>query len=197
MDERRPDLADHLRRLKGHGVRGLRIGPSRYADRTMVKDPARWLEAPAMRSLWARATESDLVICPLISRDYLPTLDPMLTEFAAANVAIDHFGHAESPDAFPALLRLARHPRVSVKASALYKFGDRAAPYHDLAAMIRRVLEAFGSDRVLWGSDCPYQLQGRNNYGDAVALFAGELDFLSLADRTAILRDNARRLFFC
>ncbi|HEX8910725.1 MAG TPA: amidohydrolase family protein, partial [Humisphaera sp.] len=196
VDERRPDLADHLRRLRAQGVRGLRVGPTRYADRTMVKDPARWLEAPAMRALWARATELGLVICPLVSADYLPTLDPMLAALPDATVAIDHFGHAEKPDEVRDLLKLARHRRVHVKASGLYKFGDRRAPYDDLSPMVRRVVDAFGPDRVLWGSDCPYQLQGGNNYGDAVALFARGLDDLGPADRTAILRDNARRLFF-
>jgi predicted TIM-barrel fold metal-dependent hydrolase len=196
VDERRDDLADHLRHLKDQGVRGLRIGPARYADRTMVRDPARWLEAAAMRSLWARATELNLVLCPLVSAEYLPTLDPVLAEFADARVAIDHFGNAQTPDELQALLKLARHRNVHVKASGFYKFGDRKAPYDDLSSMIRTVTDAFGPDRLLWGSDCPYQLQAGNNYGDAVSLVARGLDFLSPADRGAILRDNARRLFF-
>ena len=149
-----------------------------------------------MRGLWAQATKLDLVLCPLVSAEHLPTLDPMLAEFADTRVVIDHFGHAETPDNLRALVKLARHRRVHVKASGFYKFGDRKAPYDDLSSMIGRVVDAFGSERVLWGSDCPFQIQAGNNYEDAVSLVARELNFLTPPDRTAILRDNAQRLFF-
>ena len=56
--------------------------------------------------------------------------------------------------------------------------------------------EAFGADRLMWGSDCPYQLQSDNNYADSVALIRDQLDFVSNSDRIAILRGTAEKLFF-
>jgi predicted TIM-barrel fold metal-dependent hydrolase len=198
VDERRNDLADHLRSLKSHGVRGIRIGPSRYADRTPVKDPDNWLKAPTMNNLWVQATDHDLILCPLVNAEHLPTLEPMLEKFPNTRVVIDHFGHcdAEKPEQLEALRRLARYRHVNVKASGFYKFGDRKAPYDDLAPIIRHVTEAYGTERILWGSDCPYQIQPGNNYHDAVSLIESGLDFLDASARMAILRDNAHRLFF-
>ena len=198
VDERRDDLADHLRQLKRAGVRGIRIGPTRYADRTLVKDPDNWLKAAAMRKLWKLATDQDLILCPLISAEFLPTLEPMLTEFPDTKIVIDHFGHAdaEKPDELQALLKLARHRNVHVKASGFYKFGDRKAPYDDLSPLLRHVTETFGPQRIMWGSDCPYQIQNDNTYQAAVALIESGLDFLDAAARMAILRDTATRLFF-
>lgn len=198
VDERRSDLADHLRQLKHQGVRGIRIGPTRYADRTLVQDPANWLKAPAMRKLWAHATDEELILCPLLNAEHLPTLEPMLAEFPDTKVVIDHFGHADvaRPDQLQALLKLARHRQIHVKASGFYKFGDRQAPYEDLTPIIKHVAGAYGADRVLWGSDCPYQLQAGHNYHDAVALLEKGLDFLDASARMAILRENAQRLFF-
>jgi predicted TIM-barrel fold metal-dependent hydrolase len=198
VDERRDDLADHLRRLKAQGVRGIRIGPNRYADRTLVQDPSNWLNAPAMRNLWVQAAEHDLILCPLLNAEQVPTLEPMLNRFPKARLAIDHFGHcsADKPDGLQTLLGLSRFPGLHVKASGFYKFGDRTAPYDDLASTIQGVVEAFGTERVIWGSDCPYQLQSGNTYRDAVRLIESGLDFLKPSDRTAILRDNAERLFF-
>jgi predicted TIM-barrel fold metal-dependent hydrolase len=191
-------LADHLRQLKAQGVRGLRIGPNRYADRTLVKDPANWLNAQAMHNLWVQAAEHDLILCTLLNAEQVPTLEPMLNQFPKARIAIDHFGHctAERPGELQSLLKFARFKGVHVKASGFYKFGDRKAPYDDLAPTIRQVVEAFGPERVLWGSDCPYQVQSENNYRDAVALIENGLDFLKPSDRSAILRDNSKRLFF-
>lgn len=198
VDERQNELADQLSQLKRDGVRGLRIGPTRYADRTLVKEPNNWLKAAAMRRLWTLATEQDLILCPLISAEYLPTLEPMLTEFPDTRIVIDHFGHADAdkPDELQALLKLARHRNVHVKASGFYKFGDRKAPYDDLSQILRHVTDTFGPHRVLWGSDCPYQIQNDNTYQAAITLIESGLDFLDAAARMAILRDNAARLFF-
>ncbi|MBI1372287.1 MAG: amidohydrolase family protein [Phycisphaera sp.] len=198
VEERRNDLADHLRALKRQGVRGVRIGPTRYADRSMVADPMNWLNAPTMRRLWTLATDLDLVLCPLIGAEFLPTLEPMLADFPRTTIAIDHFGHAHAdrPDELRALTQLARHERVHVKVSAFYKFGDRKPPYDDVAPLIHAVADAFGPRRMLWGSDCPYQLLNGNNYADAVALVESGLDFLDAPARDAILRDTAARLFF-
>jgi predicted TIM-barrel fold metal-dependent hydrolase len=198
VDERRSDLADRLRQLKQQGVRGIRIGPTRYADRSLVKEPDNWLKAQAMRKLWTLATDQDLILCPLINAEHLPTLEPMLRDFPDTKIVIDHFGHAhaDQPAELDALRKLAEHRHVYVKASGFYKFGDRQAPYDDLAPMIKHVTEAFGAERVLWGSDCPYQVQSGNNYHDAVALLESGLDFLDASARRAILRDNAQRLFF-
>jgi len=198
VDERRNDLADHLRILKGQGIRGIRIGPARYADRTMVKDLDNWLKAPAMHNLWVQATDHDLILCPLINAEHVPTLEPMLAMFPSTKVVIDHFAHCtvEKPEELQSLLKLARYRHVHVKASGFYKFGDRKAPYEDLAPIIKHVTDAYGPERILWGSDCPYQIQPGNNYRDAVSLIESGLDFLNASARMAILRDNAQRLFF-
>ncbi len=198
VDERRSDLGEHLRHLKQQGVRGIRIGPSRYADRTLVKEPLHWLKAPAMRKLWALAADEGLLLCPLLNAEQLPTLDPMLNEFPNTKIVIDHFGHAdaEKPAELQALLKLAEHRQVHVKVSGFYKFGDRKAPYEDLAPLIKHVVKAYTPGRLLWGSDCPYQLQNGNDYKSAVALIESGLDFLDAPARQAILRDNAQRLFF-
>ena len=198
VEERRNDLAEHLRSLKRLGVRGIRIGPGRHADRSLVKEPIHWLKATAMRKLWTLATDEGLILCPLMDAPFLPTLEPMLRDFPGTKIALDHFGHAltNMPDELATLLALARYPRVHVKVSGFYKFGDRKAPYDDLAPLIKQVTEAFGSDRLLWGSDCPYQIQAGNNYRDAVALIESGLDFLDASARRAILHDTARRLFF-
>lgn len=196
VDERRADLGLHLRVLRRQGVRGIRIGPARYADRTLVKDPQKWLEAPAMRDLWRLATDEGLVLCPLISAEYLPSLDRMLSDFPATTVALDHFAHAQQADHLADLARLARHPTVHVKVSGFYKFGDRQPPYDDLAPMIRTVHQTFGPDRMLWGSDCPYQLLNGNDYPRAVALIGSGLGFLDAQARMKVLRTTAERLFF-
>jgi predicted TIM-barrel fold metal-dependent hydrolase len=94
------------------------------------------------------------------------------------------------------LCRLARHPKTFVKVSAFYALGKKQAPYTDLIPMIRRLVDAFGPERSMWASDCPYQVQNGHNYADSVALIRDRLDFLSSSDREWILRKTAEKVYF-
>jgi predicted TIM-barrel fold metal-dependent hydrolase len=198
IDERTPRLRERLRDLRDQGTRGIRIGPTKHADRTPNADPPKWLEAPGMVTLWEHAATLGVAICPLVTADFLPTLDAMCAKHPDTTCVVDHFGHIDNdkPETVAALTRLARHRSVFVKVSAFYKFADRKPPYDDLAPMIRKVLDAFGPERLMWASDCPYQLDAGNTYADAIDLIRSGLDGLSDNDRRAILRDTAARVFF-
>ncbi len=91
---------------------------------------------------------------------------------------------------------LASRPRVHLKISAFYFLGSKKPPYRELIPMIRRVYEAFGPDRLMWGSDCPYQLGGENNYKASIDLIRSGVEFLSASDRQKILRETCTRVFF-
>ena len=60
--------------------------------------------------------------------------------------------------------------------------------------MIRRVVDAFGPGRCMWGSDSPYQVF-KEEMEDSVAVVRDRLG-LSDADRDQVLRGTAERLFW-
>ncbi len=198
INERTPDLKPRLRDLQSQGARGIRIIPTKHADRTLNVDPPNWLKAPGMQLLWQHAAELGVAVCPLLEADFLPTLDPMCEQYPDTVCVIDHFGHVDmnKPQTVDSLTRLARHPNVYVKVSAFYKFADQKPPYDDLAPMVQRLVEAFGPNRLMWASDCPYQLNNGNDFAQAVDLIRWGMPNLSLADRRAILRGTAERVFF-
>ena len=81
-------------------------------------------------------------------------------------MVIDHLGlPGVSAEADRAVLTLARHEHVWVKASAPYRSADAER-------MLNRILGDIGRDRLLWGSDWPWTRheQGRT--------YAGCLDWL-------------------
>jgi predicted TIM-barrel fold metal-dependent hydrolase len=184
--------------LKNSGARGLRISPTIHGDRTPVADPPNWLKSEGMRALWRAAADESVAMCPIVPPEFLPTLAPMCGEFRNVRCVIDHLGQTDigAEDQITNLLKLSKYPNVYVKVSAFYKFGSRKPPYTELAPLIRRLVAEFGSSRLMWGSDCPYQLQNGNAFKDSVDLIASRLDFLTPADRQAMLHDVAERLFF-
>lgn len=62
--------------------------------------------------------------------------------------------------------------------------------------MIRRLRDTFGPQRLMWASDCPFQLQRGHTYADSIALIRDQLDFLSATDRYWMLRGTAEKVFF-
>jgi predicted TIM-barrel fold metal-dependent hydrolase len=95
-----------------------------------------------------------------------------------------------------ALCGLARHKRVYVKVSAFYALGQKQYPYLDLIGMIRRVYDAYGASRLMWGSDSPFQEQNGNTYAGSIELVRDRLDFLTSDDRDWMLRKTAEAVFF-
>jgi predicted TIM-barrel fold metal-dependent hydrolase len=128
-------------------------------------------------------------------------LDAMCRKFPETPLVIDHFarigvdGTLDNRD-IDKLCRLARHPRTYVKVSAFYALGKKQAPYTDLAPMIRQLLTAFGHERLMWATDCPYQVEEGHTYRDSIELIRSRLDFLSAEDRSWLLGKTAQRVFF-
>ena len=80
--------------------------------------------------------------------------------------------------------RLARFANVAVKASSMPSYVNEPYPFPSLHDKIRRVVEAYGRERVFWGSDLS---RLSSSYRECVTLFTEELDFLSDDDREWIM----------
>jgi predicted TIM-barrel fold metal-dependent hydrolase len=194
VDETQPDVVDKMKALAKQGVRGFRI----YAGE---KNLQQWLASDGMATMWKTAAKNGLAICPLINPVTLPLIDDMCERYPDTRVVIDHFarlGMKAPPTAHEvkALTALSRHEHTFVKTSAFYALGNKAAPYTDLGLMIRACRDTFGADRLMWASDCPFQVDPGHNYKDSIALIRDRLDFLSASDKTAMLRTTAERVFF-
>ena len=187
----RPD--ETMLQLAEQGVRGFRIYPT---DGPIES----WLDGPGFERMFLAGAAHNLAICPLINPDALPALSRQCERFPETPVIIDHFARigADQPicdEHIDQLCAMAKHPKVMVKISAFYALGEKAPPYDDLESMIRGVHEAFGSERLMWASDCPFQVVD-HTYEDSIALVRDRLDFLSEADKEQILRKTAEDFFF-
>lgn len=195
VDENAPDVAATMTQLVRQGVRGFRI----YAGKE--RSLSAWIGSPGMATLWKTAGQLGVSVCPLINPDTLPLIDKMCEWYPDTSVVIDHFarigmaGGVKEAD-LRDLTRLARHPKAHVKASAFYALGAKRPPYTDLAPLIRRVRDEFGPQRVMWASDCPFQVDPGHNYHDSIALIRDRLAFLTPQDKTWMLRGTAEKVFF-
>jgi L-fuconolactonase len=82
------------------------------------------------------------------------------------------------------LLPLSEHPNIAVKASALPAHSRESFPYRDVHGPLKDVLDAFGADRVFWGTDLT---RLPCNLGDAVRMFTDGLGFLDEAQLERVM----------
>lgn len=194
VDHEQPDVEDEMRRLYAGGFRGFRIHP-------LGDNQLGWSKHPGMRKIWTTALDLGASVCPLIDAKYLPELDAMCEEFPATQCVIDHFartgidGTVHEKDV-QNLCRLGRHKKTFVKISAYYALGNKKPPHDELIPMIERCIAAYGTKRLMWASDCPYQIEPPNTYGDSLALITKRMKSLTAADKDQLLRKTAQRVFF-
>lgn len=194
IDHERADLAAEMKRLRSLGVRGYRL----YAS---AQNVAEWERSDGMRRLFEAGAKHGQAMCMLSDPEALPTIDAWAEKYPETTVVIDHFsrismrGNADTA-ALDRLCEMARRKNLFIKTSAFYALGAKQPPYDDLIPMIRRLRDAYGADRLMWASDCPYQVQAPHHYAVSIALIRDRIDFLSEAERIAMLRGTAQRVFF-
>jgi predicted TIM-barrel fold metal-dependent hydrolase len=194
VDETKAGLVSEMNSLAERGVRGFRVRASRELAEA-------WKDSPGMRKMWSHAADRGLSICLLADPDALPAVQGMCKEFPKTRVVIDHFARIGVSGTIAAgdleeLSRISDFEHTFVKTSAFYALGAKTPPYEDLGPMIRTLHSAYGSSRLMWASDCPYQVQPGHNYADSIGLIRDRLDFLTAEDKEWMLRKTAEQVFF-
>lgn len=193
VDERSETVAQDMKSLLEKGVKGFRIGGT-------PGDAEDSLQSPKFDAMFRAAVETDQAMCPITHPDGVPDLVAMCGRHPDTKVVVDHMTRIGelnpiNDQHIDTLCSLAKFPRVHVKISRLHSLGAKKAPHDDLVPMIRRVVDAFGPERLMWGSDSPYQVV-LEKYEDSISVVRDKLDFLSKAEREQILRGTAEKVFF-
>jgi predicted TIM-barrel fold metal-dependent hydrolase len=112
-------------------------------------------------------------------------------------LVLDHFGFTRLTEdgnaAFQQLLELAKYPNVMIKISALFRQKDKS-PYERVKKeRFAPLLETFGADRLMFGTDFPYVLDQPESYDGMVQLVSSW--FLNDKDKEAVMYGTAEAIF--
>jgi len=89
-------------------------------------------------------------------------LESVAQQHPGLTMIVDHLGVSQSPvsppraepwDMLPGVLGLAPYPNVHVKFSGVPVMSSAAYPFEDTWPHLHRIINAFGPDRLMWGSD--------------------------------------------
>ena len=186
-----PSAAEHLEAWKevahGYGMRFAFFLPEQVAQ----------LASGSVDWLWPLAQRLDIPLMIYPAQHLLKDLGDIANRYSSLKITIDHMavGHTEhdrDDAAFPhmeQLLGLARLPNVAVKASALPEFSTQGYPFSNLHAYVRRAIDAFGPERVFWGTD----LTRLNcSYEQAVKMFTEHMSWLNERELRLVMDEAVR-----
>jgi L-fuconolactonase len=191
-----PDVADKLAGLKqGHGGRWL------TGIRHQVQgepDPEWLIRADVLNGLKA-VGEAGLVYELLTYPHQLPAAVRAAAELPGTDFVLDHCSKppitaGELEPWATGLRELAAAPNVTCKLSGLVTEAGKDWTVADLRPYTEVVLEAFGPDRVMFGSDWPVCLL-RATYAEVLASAEELTAGLTEDERAAVLGGTAARVY--
>lgn len=117
-----------------------------------------WLTSGVMDWVWAEAERAGLPVGLLVP-NHVPVVGEIAAKHPDLRLLIDHMGrrrHSVDDAAFAdldLLLALAKHPNVAIKASGAPSYSTAPYPYRNIHIHLERIFDAFGPDRMFWGTD--------------------------------------------
>jgi predicted TIM-barrel fold metal-dependent hydrolase len=191
-----PDRISTLVGINPGRIAGLRIHEThKPGTPSLTSGPIkdRDMHSPAMKATWRRVQQLKLAIQMHFLPYYAPQIGELAEQFPEVPVILDHLGRVGegTPADFGAVLRLAKLPQVYMKYANVSSSSKEKYPYADVRPMVRRIYDAFGADRMIWG----YFGHDRAGFDKEVELFDIMFDHVSEADREKIRGGNALKLF--
>ncbi|MCO5066870.1 MAG: amidohydrolase family protein [Rhizobiaceae bacterium] len=190
---------DELEDLKRGGIVGIRV--------SLVTWDSEAFDRPEIANFLSRCREHDLYVEVFAPTARWPAI---LTKLIASgvHVIVEHVGwptvtEGTGTPGFQALLEYGRSTNAIIKISGGFRLTQSGGNYDDVKPFVTDVVEAFGPDRCVWGSDWPLL---DSHLGPLERPFLWKLDysteFNSLAHwvpdesvRRTILWDTPARVF--
>jgi len=198
IDPALPDAPQRLERMKAaEDAQGFRIHFNEPGRRAQV------LDGDCDAAL-ARAGALGVPVQCLARMPDMRAIRRAAESFPGTRFIVDHLGHPDLQESAPYpsaadFFALARLGNVYVKVSLLCDHSRHEYPYPDVADFVRRTLDAFGPERLMWGSNFPLIPEVRTDqpvdYVRSLDLVRSDWSWLGDREREWMLSKTARSLW--
>ena len=180
--------------MEERGLVGFRFHPFYYPDDKV-------LVAEENRPMWEEMAARDAVIQFHMRTSDADQVDEIARRHPHMKLLIDHMGYPnveEHPATFAPIAALAQHDNIFVKLSDFKGRTREAYPFRDVHPFIWMLLDAFGTERAMWGTGFPGHHRTKHNWlslADELKLVREGFAFLRDAQRERILGGTAMEIW--
>jgi predicted TIM-barrel fold metal-dependent hydrolase len=149
---------------------------------------------PELRSFWKAAGDLGLALQLHFEPRYAPGFEPLIREFPAISVIIDHLGRPmqAAPEEYAVVRGWSQLPNTVMKLSSIPP--KEQYPHRDVGLIVRDLTERFGADRLIYGGGFGPDATGPS-YRASREQLRVYLAHLTAGDQAKILGGTAARLF--
>ncbi len=183
------DDGTRIRHWADQGIVGIRLPAS---SRATSQDPL---------AQWRTAAELDLVVSAPCNPTALmgEEFAEVLRLFPELHIVLEHLGgigqgSTEPHDQFKGVLHLAERENLSIKLPGFGEFCSLPFPFAAVPPLAEMAIEAFGPERVMWGSDYP-PVSTREGYAHSLQFPRDYLAALSADERAWIFGKSALKIW--
>jgi len=192
LDVLQPDAPQRIRDWVERGLEGLRLFTGGSASEF---DPGE-LDDPRSFPAWDLCADLGLPMCIQTGPAGLPHVTRLAKRFADVPIILDHLGRPDVSDGAPyakaqSLFELAQYENIFLKLTPRI-FADVKKDKASAETFFPRVVEAFGAQRLAWGSNFP---TSPGTLQEILATAQAGLQCLNAADRTWIFGKTALKLY--
>jgi L-fuconolactonase len=192
VDMLQPDAPERIRDWVKRGISGLRLFTG---GSTQAFDPST-LDDRRSFPTWELCSELGLSMCIQTDPVGLAQVAGLAKRFPQVNIILDHLGRPDVTDGPPykrasSLFGLAPFENIFLKLTPRI-FGDVRKGEASAETFFPRLVEAFGSSRLAWGSNFP---ASEKRMKDNLVVAQNCLACLSAGDQSWIFAKTAQRLY--
>ncbi len=194
IDPQDPKNADQVRYwIEERGLVGFRFHPMYYPDEKI-------LLTPQNEAMWQTIAELNAVIQFHFNPPFGDQVAEIARRYPHLHLLLDHMGYPKlgEEEAFQAVIDLAEFDNVCVKISDVAGRSEQGFPYADMHWAIKKLHQAFGAGRMMWGTGYPGHHRVKNNWptlADELRLIREGLDFLTDVEKDQVLGETAARVW--
>jgi L-fuconolactonase len=195
VDHQADDVEEQLAANFERGMVGVRLTQFRDRDR---------LERGEFDRALAVCEKQSAVVSVMVFHPLPDVMIETIERYEGITWVLGHLGLGFAPpvlgvlpeDPFenlPAVLDLARLANMHVALTGAPSLSREPFPFRDLWSHIKRIVDSYGPDRLMWGSDYT-RCSGLHSYWDGTH-YLSEVDGLSADDLTKIYGATLRRVY--
>ncbi len=164
------------------GMLGLRFALLQPHQKT-------WPTDGTMDWLWPAAERAGIPIA-LLAATFMPVVGQVAERHPKLKLIVDHLGRPSGTKddaawaSLPEMLALAKHANVAIKATGAPSYSSEVYPYRNIHGHLRRIYDAFGPERMFWGTDITRM---PCSWRQCITLFTEELPWLSGRDQELVM----------
>lgn len=155
IDALAPDAVKTFDYWLGRGCNGMRL----FTTGSTMPGQATWFADQKTYSFWEHAAAKNIPVCVQMKQEGIPLLRQIMDKFPKVTIILDHLSRAPFEDGPPYagaadFLALAKYKQVYLKITPI-NITPKSWGKGTLATFFGKMIDAFGADRIGWGSNFP------------------------------------------